>query len=296
LTQLPSDGQAREVFCISQDCLPMWLATIYASKVKPAVRPLLVAFQKECAQVLRDHFLGKPQAPAAPPFDPVQFGHAIATACAAAIIGALQPILERLVAPVAAQAAPVPPIYPRVHAAAHTVEVLSADVTRVPVGLLRTARESIDVTVPQLARAARMAPEVLLAAEDGVGGVTPTHLQALAQLLFQSPIDLLAGRLRQLTPENAERARMGVMRRQSHGRPKDFTDEHSRYVGARIRELRLARGWSQRALSIKVDVSGCTVCWHEHGRKMSYRAVERYAKAFNLPVEALTGEMAAPVG
>jgi len=60
--QLPGDAQARAVYCIDLDSLPMWLATIEASRVKPAVRPLLLAFQKECARVLRDHFFGVPVA------------------------------------------------------------------------------------------------------------------------------------------------------------------------------------------------------------------------------------------
>jgi phage antirepressor YoqD-like protein len=36
----------------------MWLATIDAGRVGESVRPLLVAYQKEAAQVLRDHFFG----------------------------------------------------------------------------------------------------------------------------------------------------------------------------------------------------------------------------------------------
>jgi hypothetical protein len=56
--QLPGDGQTRELFCLSLDCLPMWLATIETSRVAVAVRCKLIAYQKECARVLRDHFLG----------------------------------------------------------------------------------------------------------------------------------------------------------------------------------------------------------------------------------------------
>jgi hypothetical protein len=36
----------------------MWLATIDTGRVAEHVRPLLVAYQKEAAQVLRDHFFG----------------------------------------------------------------------------------------------------------------------------------------------------------------------------------------------------------------------------------------------
>lgn len=58
--QLPGSSQTRALTCIDLDSLPLWLATIEASRVKPAVRPLLLAFQKECARVLRDHFFGAP--------------------------------------------------------------------------------------------------------------------------------------------------------------------------------------------------------------------------------------------
>lgn len=53
------DGKNYEVSAISLDSLPMWLANIHASKVKPEVRPKLVRYQKECAKVLRDHFFGR---------------------------------------------------------------------------------------------------------------------------------------------------------------------------------------------------------------------------------------------
>lgn len=60
-----ADGKIHEVFCIDMDSVPMWLATINASRVAPHLREKLVLFQKEAAKVLRDHFLGK--APVAPP-------------------------------------------------------------------------------------------------------------------------------------------------------------------------------------------------------------------------------------
>lgn len=65
-TQLPGDVQTRLVFCIDLDSLPMWLATIESSRVKPAVRPLLLRFQRECARILRDHFFGVRTAAKAP--------------------------------------------------------------------------------------------------------------------------------------------------------------------------------------------------------------------------------------
>lgn len=51
-------GQRREVFCLDLDSLPMWLATIATSRVRPEIRPKLELYQRECARVLREHFLG----------------------------------------------------------------------------------------------------------------------------------------------------------------------------------------------------------------------------------------------
>lgn len=53
------DGSKRELFCLDLDSLPMWLATIEVSRVKPEARFKLVAYQKECARALRDHFYGR---------------------------------------------------------------------------------------------------------------------------------------------------------------------------------------------------------------------------------------------
>jgi hypothetical protein len=58
-------GRQQESCLIDLDTLPMWLATIDVSRVTEGVRPKLVQYQKECVQVLRDHFFGKP------PEDPV---------------------------------------------------------------------------------------------------------------------------------------------------------------------------------------------------------------------------------
>jgi phage antirepressor YoqD-like protein len=64
MPMVAEDGKIREVFCIDLDSVPMWLATIDASRVAPHLREKLVLFQREAAKVLRDHFLGK--APPAP--------------------------------------------------------------------------------------------------------------------------------------------------------------------------------------------------------------------------------------
>jgi len=54
-----ADGKSYEMLFVHLDSLPMWLATIEASRVKDDVRPKLIAYQKECARVLRDHFFGR---------------------------------------------------------------------------------------------------------------------------------------------------------------------------------------------------------------------------------------------
>jgi phage antirepressor YoqD-like protein len=57
------DGKIREQFMLHLDSVPMWLATIDAGRVRPEAKELLIAYQKEAARVLRDHFFGKPQSP-----------------------------------------------------------------------------------------------------------------------------------------------------------------------------------------------------------------------------------------
>jgi hypothetical protein len=52
-----SDGKSYEMFCVHIDSLPMWLATIETTKVKPSARKKLERYQCEAAQVLADHFL-----------------------------------------------------------------------------------------------------------------------------------------------------------------------------------------------------------------------------------------------
>jgi len=58
IVTVAEDGKTRELFCISVDSLPMWLATIETNKVAEHVRPKLVAFQRQCADALRRHFMG----------------------------------------------------------------------------------------------------------------------------------------------------------------------------------------------------------------------------------------------
>ena len=51
-----SDGKNYNQFMLHVDALAMWLATIDTGRLAEDVRPLLIAYQKEAAQVLRDHF------------------------------------------------------------------------------------------------------------------------------------------------------------------------------------------------------------------------------------------------
>ena len=52
------DGKSYETFCINLDSLPMWLATIDASRVSPELAPKLIAYQRDAARALRDFFYG----------------------------------------------------------------------------------------------------------------------------------------------------------------------------------------------------------------------------------------------
>lgn len=51
-----ADGKSREMATLHKDAVPMWLATIQPSRVKPEVRPVLIAYQKEAAKALNDYF------------------------------------------------------------------------------------------------------------------------------------------------------------------------------------------------------------------------------------------------
>lgn len=59
LISTPSqNGGIQATWCIPLRALPMWLATIEASRVKPTLREKLELYQKEAADVLAKHFLG----------------------------------------------------------------------------------------------------------------------------------------------------------------------------------------------------------------------------------------------
>lgn len=58
------DGKPREMTCLHLRSLAGWLFSIKPGKVKPEVRELLVAYQKEAAEVLYTHFSAKATSPA----------------------------------------------------------------------------------------------------------------------------------------------------------------------------------------------------------------------------------------
>ncbi len=83
------DGKVREVAMVDVDTLAMWLATIEPARVKESARPLLIAYQKRAARVLREHFfpnLGPPTAlPEREPPEPPEL------AAAAELLGGMDP-------------------------------------------------------------------------------------------------------------------------------------------------------------------------------------------------------------
>lgn len=64
MTAVGSDGKAREMLTLDLDSVPLWLATIQVSRVTAALRPKLLRYQRECARVLRNHFVEPPALPA----------------------------------------------------------------------------------------------------------------------------------------------------------------------------------------------------------------------------------------
>jgi hypothetical protein len=62
---IPSAGGAQETTCLALRYLNGWLFGIDSSRVKPELRERVLAYQRECYDVLADHFLG-PRAAAQP--------------------------------------------------------------------------------------------------------------------------------------------------------------------------------------------------------------------------------------
>jgi hypothetical protein len=53
------DGKTREIVCLDLRSISGWLFTLQTKTLAPDVRAKLVMYQRECADVLADHFLGK---------------------------------------------------------------------------------------------------------------------------------------------------------------------------------------------------------------------------------------------
>jgi hypothetical protein len=60
-TTVAGDDKPRGMILMHQDTLPMWLATISVNRILPECRGRVVAYQKDAARVLADHFFGRKQ-------------------------------------------------------------------------------------------------------------------------------------------------------------------------------------------------------------------------------------------
>ena len=89
ISMTASDGKNYETACLHRRSIPLWAATVHASKVDVSVRAKLIAYQRECADVLADHFLGKR---GAPNFDEASLARAIGLSIGVA----LAPIVQEL--------------------------------------------------------------------------------------------------------------------------------------------------------------------------------------------------------
>lgn len=58
-TRLPGDTQSREVLVLPIDKLNGWLFGVNAARVRPELRDKLIQFQRECFDVLHQHFVQK---------------------------------------------------------------------------------------------------------------------------------------------------------------------------------------------------------------------------------------------
>lgn len=56
--QMPGDDQRRGIVCLPLEYLNGWLFGVDASRVKKEIRPKVIEYQRECFQVLHDHFHG----------------------------------------------------------------------------------------------------------------------------------------------------------------------------------------------------------------------------------------------
>lgn len=66
-TQMPGDGQSRDMVFLPLSRLNFWLATVQPNMVSPSIRSKVIEYQIECADVLFSHFFGKAQSTHQPP-------------------------------------------------------------------------------------------------------------------------------------------------------------------------------------------------------------------------------------
>lgn len=55
MTTVAEDGKQREMLCLHATQLPLWLASISPSRVRPELREALIAYRSECSLVLFHH-------------------------------------------------------------------------------------------------------------------------------------------------------------------------------------------------------------------------------------------------
>ena len=61
-------------------------------------------------------------------------------------------------------------------------------------------------------------------------------------------------------------------------------------IGTKIRKLRIERQWSQTELAFEAGIHQEMVCRHELDRNLpDTRTLQKYAKAFNIPISLLLG-------
>ena len=95
ITSVGEDLKKREMFSIDRRTLLMWLATIDANRVAEAVRPKLVAYQKDIAETIDRVFFGPP--PAREGVTPEQMSAAFAQALQIALPTILATVDRRIV-------------------------------------------------------------------------------------------------------------------------------------------------------------------------------------------------------
>lgn len=59
VTQLPGADQSRKVMAVSLETFTVWLARLQPSRVKAEARETVIAYQREAARALRNHFFGQ---------------------------------------------------------------------------------------------------------------------------------------------------------------------------------------------------------------------------------------------